>query len=215
MMALTSTCPICFTEAPFYTSDQLRDYFHCSCDLIFVARNSVLDPQDEKTRYLSHENTESDPRYRSYLEKTVNAVTPLLGERRRGLDFGCGASTLLQKIFEERGYRVDSYDLYFHPSDHIWGNKYDFIVMSEVIEHLREPFEELARLRRLLTSQGIIFIKTMYHPGEKGLFEEWFYKRDPTHIQFFNESSMACLASRIDLKGGHPTALKDLVYIID
>ena len=48
---------------------------------------------------------------------------------------------------------------------------------------------------------GKIFIKTKLHPGEKNLFDHWFYKRDSTHIQFFNSKSLKELGRKIEMNG--------------
>lgn len=210
-----SNCPICASPSPLFSADQLRSYFRCSCGLIFVDRLELLSPSEESVRYLEHENNEDDPRYREYLEKVTQVIVPLLGHRKSGLDFGCGASFLMEKILEEAGLEVDSFDLYFHPDVPIWQRRYDFIILSEVIEHLREPLEELSRLRKILKPQGMIFIKTKYHPNEENLFSNWYYKRDPTHIQFFNDSSMSELAHRLGLNPPEATSHHDVIYIMD
>ena len=61
--------------------------------------------------------------------------------------------------------------------------------MIEVIEHLRVPAAELKKLKALLNPRGILFIKTKFLP-EKESFEDWFYKRDLTHVQFFSPASL-------------------------
>jgi hypothetical protein len=196
-------CPLCETSSinP-WSEDELRPYFKCQeCSLIFVPSEFILSPEDEKKRYDTHENNEEDLRYREYLSKIVSGAIPHLSSGMVGLDFGCGASILLAKIFDENGFLVDSYDIFYHPKEEIWQRKYDFIVLSEVIEHLSSPAETMRKLAKLLTPHGQFFIKTKFSPEFQTLFSNWYYKKDPTHICFFNEESMKKLAHLLGMKG--------------
>lgn len=196
-------CPLCeSSKATPWSEDELRPYFKCQeCSLIFVPSHFLLSAEDEKKRYDTHENSDEDPRYRDYLSKIAFGVIPHLSPGMVGLDFGCGASTLLAQIFEENGFPVDSYDIFYRPEEAIWKRKYDFIVLSEVIEHLSSPGETMRNLTKLLSSQGQFFIKTKFSPEFQTLFNNWYYKKDPTHICFFNEESMAKLAHLLGMKG--------------
>lgn len=197
------SCPLyCKLESSFYSKDKLRTYLKCgNCELIFVSREDLISPDEEKERYQSHQNSSEDEGYKTYLNKMVDLITPELKPGLIGLDFGCGRTTLLASLFHHQGLKVDSFDLYFLPNQDIWQKKYDFIILSEVIEHLHYPLEEMKKLRTLLQPGGKIFIKTKFYPLSLELFENWFYKRDKTHIQFFNPHSMNVLAQAISLKG--------------
>jgi hypothetical protein len=210
-------CILCSSESTLKCfEDKSRAYFCCqNCSLIFVPRDSLLDPLEEKKRYDNHQNSDQDPRYRDYLTKTIVEIVPFLGTGAKGLDFGCGSSHLMEKIFFERGYKVDSYDLYYHPNEEIWQRKYDFIVLSEVIEHLAKPKETMEQLRSLLSPGGQIFIKTKYYPESLASFGSWFYKNDPTHIQFFNQQAMGSLARMLQLNGPESLPCQDLVRLWD
>jgi hypothetical protein len=131
----------------------------------------------------------------------VDQIIPELQKQQVGLDFGCGRTDLLAQLFWEKNFLVDSFDLYFLPDEKIWTKKYHFIILSEVIEHLRDPILELGKLRKMLLPDGKIFIKTKLHPGEKSLFDNWFYKRDSTHVQFFNSKSLSELGRKIRMNG--------------
>jgi len=155
--------------------------------------------KDERARYEHHQNIVEDPGYLSYLSKIEQDCEPHLKKGDFGLDFGCGPSPLLGNIFSERGFATNSYDLFFNPYLEYQKSNYDFIILSEVIEHLRNPYDIMLELKGLLKSKGIIFIKTKLYP-EKDLFHDWFYKRDLTHIQFFSEASLHSLAQNLDMK---------------
>jgi len=195
-------CPLCrHLEINPYSSDRNRHYLQCErCSLVFVSRNEVLPESLERKRYEAHENDETDEFYQQYLTKTVNSLLPFLKEKSSGLDFGCGRTNLLQKILEKRGYQCFSYDIFFHPKEEVFTTTYDFIILSEVIEHLRDPALELNRLSSLLNNNGILIIKTKILPEAKEDFTNWFYKRDQTHIQFFNLKSFEVMGRLCDLK---------------
>lgn len=214
MKRSVDNCPLCSNlESTIHSEDKFRSYLKCDkCELIFVSRGQLILPDEEKARYDSHQNNPGDAGYQNYLNKMVELIAPKLHPGDSGLDFGCGRTTLLASLFESRGFILDSFDLYFFSHPEIWQKKYDFIVLSEVIEHLREPLEEMKKLRMLLNPGGQIFIKTKFYPESKLVFENWFYKRDKTHIQFFNPHSMHLLGQEISLRG--PEILGEDLFLL-
>lgn len=183
-------CVVCESTARVYTKDPERSYFECqACQLVFVPRSELISYEQEKARYDHHQNLEKDSHYISYLEKIAKGILPHLKTQNRGLDFGCGRTKLLENILNQSGYNVSSYDLYYFPESFLLKQKYDFIILSEVIEHLREPRFTLNELSMMLNPGGKIFIKTKFLPAREQ-FDRWFYKRDITHIQFFNPVSL-------------------------
>lgn len=207
-------CIICFSLSNFYQRDKKRNYYQCSCcELIFVPREEIISRADEKARYDLHNNEESNLNYKNYLENILVEVLKILGPNERGLDFGCGKSTLIADLFSQRNMLVDSYDLYFHQNEFIWKSKYDFILMSEVIEHLREPLDTLKKLKQILKPEGKLIIKTKFFTSNPENFNNWFYKNDQTHIQFFNEKSLNKLGESVDLGFFCSMDLSDLYYL--
>ncbi|HXH75797.1 MAG TPA: class I SAM-dependent methyltransferase [Bacteriovoracaceae bacterium] len=205
-------CILCqSTGTHKWHEDKIRPYFKCeTCSLIFVPRNFVLSAEKEKQRYDAHQNNNDDNNYREYLTKITLGILPYLEKGSRGLDFGCGSSTTLAALFEDHGFSVDSYDLYYFQKEELLQNKYDFIILSEVIEHLADPLETMQRLKSLLTADGQFFIKTKYYPAEKELFSNWFYKRDVTHVQFFSQKAMSRLAGILKMNEPEKIESEDL-----
>jgi SAM-dependent methyltransferase len=193
-------CPLCSSSAvQLFDKDKFRTYRLCSdCRLISVPRNELLSKDEEKARYDLHENDESD-QYRTYLSAIAKALLPQILAGSRGLDFGCGKSLMMEKILESHGLEVDSYDIYYHPRETVLEAEYDFILLSEVIEHLAAPLEVMTRLRSKLKPGGKFFLKTKLYPPDLMAFNSWPYKRDPTHIQFFDFTSLKKLGEIIDL----------------
>ncbi len=209
---MSLSCINCSSEETFLIyKNSLREYLECSfCQLIFVPRNQLISTDEEKSRYDNHENSAEDSRYREYLTGIFSGISPYLVSGSTGLDFGCGASTLLAQIFEEHDFKMSSYDLYYLPDDEIWQKKYDFIVLSEVIEHFREPRQIMEKLSGILRPQGQIFVKTKFFELEKEKFGNWFYKNDPTHIQFFNQASLNYVAKCLKMNGPKSLEKMDL-----
>lgn len=194
-------CPLCLaSESELFDQDKSRSYLKClSCDLVFVPRTSLITQEAEKERYKAHENEENE-NYTNYLKKTVNSITPHLKSTAIGLDFGCGKTKILSNIFKEKNFQVNSYDLFFYPDDEPLNHQYDFILLSEVIEHLRDPRDIMQVLKMKLQSDGQFFIKTKLRPDSALEFSKWFYKRDSTHVQFFNEKSFKSLKEILRMK---------------
>ena len=194
-------CPLCLSqEHQEFDRDKNRSYQLCSnCTLVYVPREQLISSAEEKQRYDSHENSTDDPGYAAYLNNIADSMLPYLASGMKGLDFGCGRTTLLADLLEESHLTMNSYDLYFHPNEKVWEGRYDFIVLSEVIEHLSHPREIMKKLCSLLNEEGMIFIKTKFYPKDASIFKNWFYKRDKTHVQFFNEESFQFLVKEIEL----------------
>lgn len=212
MKNLVPNCPLCLNQASLeYSKDKFRTYQICSnCGLIYVPRDQLVTAQVEKERYDTHKNDETDPLYHRYLSQIVDSILKNVIPGQRGLDFGCGRTKLLADIFKDKHFTVESYDLYYFPDVKIWHEKFDFIILSEVIEHLREPREEMMKLRSLLSTSGKIFVKTKLHPNEKADFDKWYYKRDYTHIQFFSPLSLEKMA--LDLSLGLPETIGEDLF---
>jgi hypothetical protein len=189
-------CPLCHHEKTnLFEKVQDRTYYECQlCSLVFVPREELISFQLEKERYENHQNSEENSDYIKYLAAIAEKISSKVPKGSTGLDFGCGKSLLMEKILVQQGFSVSSYDLFFHPNQNALEKKYDFILLSEVIEHLRDPYEELRKINGLLKPNGSLIIKTKLLTKEIIDFKNWFYRRDITHIQFFSENSFLKLA---------------------
>lgn len=188
-------CPLCHNSgAELFHRDNTREFFLCpACTIIFVPRSSLLSSDEEKKRYDSHQNDETDPGYRDYFLKTVGPVMRNIQKGARGLDFGCGRTRLMEKLFREKGTEVDSFDPFYFPDPDLWSKKYDFAVLNEVIEHLADPAATLQKLKSII--DGPLFVRTKLYPANEPEFSRWFYKRDVTHVQFFSMKAFMHLGS--------------------
>ena len=187
-------CPLCKGENTMpYFRDRFRDYLSCAaCALIFVPAKFHLSDKREKQRYDLHDNDPTDPRYRAFLSRLYNPLKARLRKGARGLDFGCGPGPTLSVMFRECGYAMDTYDKFYARNPEVFQRAYDFVTATEVFEHLRDPQFELQRLYRLVKPGGVLGAMTKL-ATDRAAFENWHYKRDPTHICFFSKATFEWL----------------------
>jgi SAM-dependent methyltransferase len=187
-------CPLCKEKGGhnLFFTDKFRPYYRCGhCTLIFVPSPWHIRADREKARYDLHQNDPADQRYRDFLGRIIpfmeESFTP---GTVRGLDFGCGPGPVLGEMLTEKGYEMSLYDLYFRDDRSVLTEKtYDFIVSTEVVEHLSDPMDILEHLLQILDKKGTLALMTRFY-DDKISFKTWFYKDDETHICFFTKESL-------------------------
>ena len=190
-------CPLCeAANAEKFFEDKNRSYFRCrTCSLTFVLSECFLSSEEEKKRYDLHQNDPHDEQYRSFLNRLFQPLQKRLVPQSRGLDFGSGPGPTLSVMFEEAGHSMAIYDRFYAEDPTLLETTYDFITATEVLEHLREPQKELARLWGCLRPGGCLGIMTKLALGAKE-FSKWHYKDDETHICFFSKETFTWLAAQ-------------------
>lgn len=173
-----------------------RQFHHCdACDLVFVPDRFLLNPAQERERYLLHENDPGDAGYRDFLARLVDEVAPLLEPGAEGLDYGCGDPPVLVMMLRERGFCAEGWDLYFAPDREPLSRTWDFVTCSETAEHFRRPLIEFERFDRLLRPDGVVGVMTkMLEDWSR--FEDWHYHYDVTHICYYSPRTMRWIADR-------------------
>ena len=116
-----------------------------------------------------------------------------LSDGARGLDFGCGPGPALAQMFAEAGFDMALYDPLFHPDPAALDARYDFITCTEVAEHLFEPAKVFDQFDVLLKPGGWLGIMTCFQTDD-ARFDNWHYRRDPTHVVFYREATFQWLA---------------------
>ncbi|MTI60978.1 MAG: class I SAM-dependent methyltransferase [Firmicutes bacterium] len=176
-------------------------YYYCpKCNLIFIDEVSILDSIEEKSRYEEHENNHENQGYVRMFEIFIKQVIePYISKTGLVLDFGCGPGPVLGDLLKERDFTVDQYDPYFFPERVFEGKKYDLITSTEVFEHLKDPLQEMDKLYEHLKKDAYLAIMTSFHPGIDD-FADWWYKRDPTHITFYNSNTFKEIARKYNLE---------------
>ncbi len=94
---------------------------------------------------------------------------------------------------------MDLYDKFYARDQSVFERSFDFITLTEVLEHLCDPVFELERLASILKPKGILAVMTQTLTQDID-FKSWYYKNDPSHIGFYNERSLRDLASLLGLE---------------
>jgi SAM-dependent methyltransferase len=188
-------CPLCRAlDAAEHYSEPERNYWRCStCALVFLSPAQRLAYSDEVDRYRLHRNSEDDPAYLKFLSRLAEPMIARVSPGSSGLDYGCGPAPALALLFSSSGRPTASYDPIFHPVEPLLRARYDFVTCSEVLEHAHDPLRLFRRLQRLVVNGGNIGVMTRWY-DDRTQFAKWHYRRDPTHVCFFNEHTMHWVA---------------------
>jgi len=191
------TCIVCKSDLVenFKVIDS-KTYWKCNCcSAKFLDKSHYLNPALEKNRYLEHQNRVDDKDYRGFLSGLANPLKEKLSKNDKGLDFGCGHGPALVDMLRSDGFRMDLYDPFFFPDKSIFSKKYNFITCTETAEHFFDPYKEFDVLDGLLVSGGWLGVMTCFLTDEE-MFENWYYRRDPTHVVFYAEKTFEVIASQ-------------------
>jgi SAM-dependent methyltransferase len=189
-------CPLCFNQGELFLNYRNRNYYRCSgCLSVFIDSSTFLNPDEEKGRYLEHNNDVFNEGYRKFVDPVVKAVTSKFNTNHRGLDFGSGTGPVVSQILNENGYEIVQFDPYFKNDTDLLERKYDYIVCCEVIEHFNNPHKEFELLRSMLNTGGELICMTNIY-NETIDFLNWHYKDDPTHVFFYHRQAFEYIVKK-------------------
>jgi len=182
-------CILCKSNtSPFFNTKD-RSYFKCdTCASVFMNPSEFPSNNEEKTRYLTHNNDVNDVGYQKFVEPIVKAILANFDSTKIGLDFGCGTGPVITKLLEEQSFNMAIFDPIFENDIAVLNTKYDFIVCCEVIEHFHHPLKEFQLLKSLLKPKGKLYCMTDLFSEEIN-FEKWYYKNDLTHVIFYQKNT--------------------------
>ena len=202
-----SNCPLC-QNIPFekYHHDSVRGYNFCPmCNLVFVKPEHLYSLTQEKQIYDCHQNNPNDMAYRKHLSKLATPLIEKLSPQSSGLDFGSGPGPTLSLMLAEQGFKMSIYDPIYANAKSVLKPQqpYNFITMTEVIEHIYHPEKELDMLWDILQKGGWLAIMTSMNEG-KEFFKNWHYTKDPTHVRFYSKQTFTWLANKYNAKLEYP-----------
>ena len=151
----------------------------------------------EKDRYLSHNNDIDDPEYQAFLSKLWNPMEKRLSIGSSGLDYGAGPGPALLHMMSRSGYVVQMYDPFFSTEIDVLNKTYDFIVCTETAEHFHNPSKDFEQFDQMLKPNGCLGVLTSFTDNVKK-FEDWYYRRDPTHVSFYSTQTMHWIANKMN-----------------
>lgn len=174
-----------------------RDYLRCdACEATFLTLDQRPDAAQERAEYEQHQNLPGDPGYAAFLKRVADPLLERLPPRSQGLDYGCGPGPVLAQMLRAAGHGVRLYDPFFHPDTDALQAHYGFITCTEVIEHFHTPAHEFRQLDAMLQPGGWLALMTGFQTDD-ARFAQWHYRRDPTHVVFYREATLAHIARRL------------------
>lgn len=191
-------CPLCHNTSiqEFCTIGDIL-FLQCKeCDLVFKHASHLPTAENEKKRYLQHENNVEDPHYQHFVTPIVTRIIQQQAKTSTGLDFGAGPGPVIAKLLKDKGYSIVLYDPFFYPENGPLNTTYDFIICSEVMEHFHAPAKEFKLLQKLLKPNGKLYCMTQLLP-KKEEFNRWYYKNDRTHVVFYSEKNLQWIKDKI------------------
>ena len=169
-------------------------YWGCKvCGSKFLDPKNYVSHSYEKKHYLKHNNSVNDPNYKNFLLKLFEPFKDKISIIDIGLDYGCGFAPALANIFKSYGYKIELYDPFFFPNKDVLLKKYKFITCSEVVEHFFNPYDEFDKINNLLDNNSWFGVMTTFLTNDE-LFENWYYRRDPTHVVFYKKETFQYIA---------------------
>lgn len=192
---MSVVCPLCSSNSSFFFRNYRNvEYYSCDyCLGIFIHQSFLPDFEEEKNRYLSHNNDVYDESYRKFVNPIVEEVLASFDKSSLGLDFGAGTGPVISTILTENGYQILQYDPFFHNKPQLLNNKYDYIVCCEVMEHFYHPSKEFEALHKMLNKGGKLICMTSLYNDEI-VFKKWHYKDDPTHVFIYRKETIDIVA---------------------
>jgi hypothetical protein len=174
------------------------DYFMCAvCGLVFIDHKKHPSVNELRQRYQKHENTPGDQGYRDFLMELASPCFKFIDNKCECLDYGCGPTKIMEVVFENSGYKMESYDPFFYPEIPL--KKYDMVTCNEVVEHFFFPIEEFLRIKDIMKSGGYLGIGT-YLWDERTDLKTWHYLTDITHTSIYSSRSIGYLARLLGLE---------------
>ena len=194
-------CNLCRSDAAsrFDTIDNKTYWSGDICGCKYLDKSYFIDAQEEEKRYLEHNNDVNDAEYRAFLSKLSNPLKEKISLGAHGLDFGCGTGPALADILIKEGFKVSLDDPFFYPDEGVLSKQYDFITCTETAEHFHDPYKEFNTLNSLLKPGGWLGVMTSFLTSDEK-FENWYYRRDPTHVTFYCEKTFQVIASQRNRK---------------
>lgn len=213
-----SRCPICGSSALSERQDGLRDsdrhkVLECgNCTHVFLDHFSHIDDAfyeqggilqnrpfgSDIAERVRHFDAENDERLKRIGTLLIN---------KKVLDFGCGAGALMQKaaglaaqivgVEPSSDFRrvVEEQGLTVHRDLSDVKDRYDVVLSFHVLEHLRDPVETLASLKRVVKPGGVIYLEVPnVNDALQALYDVDAYRRFhffKAHLHYFSRQSLA------------------------
>ncbi len=193
-------CPLCnFVSFQSKVQGPKGRLFHLcdNCMLVFEGKSNLPGWNEEKDRYLEHENSIHQEGYVRHLNQAIKPALKYLKQGAKGIDYGCGPVPTLNKLLDNKGFSCEIYDPIFFPENPL--GTYDYVFATECFEHFFRPAHELQKLWGLLKPGGILVVMTQLW-NDTAKIKSWRYATDPTHVVFYHEQTFRFIAAHYSLE---------------
>ena len=234
-MEQNPTCPVC-TQAnhcDFFMRKDGYDLYRCSdCQHIFVWPIPTIDQLERVYSFANAYQVQAKTTYDENtpaLDKTRESLRQIeifCPNRERLLDVGCSAGSFLWLAKRNgwssvRGVELnqDTAEIARHNGIEVFVGElaaanfppgsFEAIHLGDVIEHVQDPGEFLARVSVLLQPDGVVVIVTPNHDALFPWLTYWLYRlfrvpwshpTPPYRLNQFSEKSLAKLVEKADLR---------------
>ncbi|PIK14991.1 class I SAM-dependent methyltransferase [Halobacteriovorax sp. JY17] len=209
-----SHCPLCLCDnSILHYENKKKVFFRCNtCKLIFAPKERLLNTAEEVEIYDLHENDPNDINYVNFMERILTPLRDHLPYGSHGIDFGCGPGPVVKTILSKENFKISEYDPFYVNDKSLLDEQYDFLIATEVIEHIYETKKDFELMLSLVKKKGVIALMTSFYSDDIDKFSRWGYHNDPTHVRFFNEETFDWMAKEYGLRLIIPT--KNIAFFI-
>lgn len=195
-------CIICGSDTHKLIDPQIKaEYDVCNvCTFIYKTSDFHLDFEEEQEQYDRHENSIENEGYVNIFKNLITDYINEINITRNILEFGSGPTPVFKMILEKENYKVYDFDPFYNPNEEYKNQKYQLITSNEVPEHFSDPMKEIEHLVDLLEPNGYILFSTHFRNMPEEEFFKWWYRRDPTHISFFNVKTFEYICDKFGLE---------------
>ncbi len=202
--------------------------FNCqSCQLVFVGQAPT---EEELKKYYSEDYFKEGKEKFGYFdyeteakfcqENFLNKIKKIENFKTGGrlLDVGCAYGFFLKKC--GRKWKASGIEISEHAAEVArkkfkldvfkgtllnspWKNKeFDVITMWDVLDHTKNPFEDLKKINNLLKDQGLLVLNVgdIDSLCAKIMGKRWYLMIPPTHLFFFSKKTITSLLEKANFK---------------
>lgn len=191
------------------------DVAHCAtCGLYFKSQVLTNEALDDYYGVLPFESFESATLFPTD-QLILSAIAPA-GSGAKVLDFGCGVGRILETLTtRHRCYGVEvnkracevarSKGIKIVPESAVSNRTecdFDFVILSDVFEHLPNPLESLRKLVHVLKPGGALLISTGNGDAVRcrEYLSQFWYFRAPGHLQMLSPKHLQWCAGQLSLE---------------
>ena len=194
-MNSSTNCPICGLLQVKTIAGEFELLYCQTCGLYSKDEKTFLNRFDEFKRYDQHSSI-GDEHYRSFMNEFVKtAVIPYVNQGI-AIDYGAGKTGVIKEMLETSGFICETYDPYFTFDQSVLHQTYDLLVSTEVVEHFQDIMVDWKKMVDLVKPNGFIAIMTQFAKEDLG---NWWYLRDQTHYQFYQQRTFDFIAKALGL----------------